>query len=194
VSDRRSWRYRRPLAPAPTRPLWRTLIDLVVFLAALVLVVVALRMMGVTEVAGPRAQVIDGDSLTLKDQEIRLNGIDAPEYTQSCKDGRGADYPCGKQAANMLRALVRGQDVTCQSSETDRYGRALSVCRAGGVELNREMVRLGWAVAYLRHSHDYIGEEGQARAARRGIWQGSFEEPEAYRARNRDLQIAPARP
>lgn len=190
MSSGRSWRSRRPYQPGPTRPLWRSLIDLAVFLAALVLVLAALRMMGVTEVQGPRAQVIDGDSLTLKDQEIRLNGIDAPEYTESCKDAGGRDYPCGKQAANALRGLVRGRAVTCQTGEADRYGRAVSVCWAGEVELNREMVRLGWATAYLRHSHDYIGAEKEARDAKRGIWQGTFEEPEAYRARKRALEGA----
>lgn len=184
-------RWRRADAPGPTRPLWRSLVDLAVFIAAVVLVLVALRMMGMTEYSAARADVIDGDSLRLDGQEIRLNGIDAPEYTESCTDGSGRSYPCGKEAANLLRALVRGQEVTCQTSEADRYGRALSVCRAGGLELNREMVRLGWAVAYIRHSQDYLNEEREARAAKRGIWQGTFEEPEAYRARNRAKASAP---
>jgi endonuclease YncB( thermonuclease family) len=45
------------------------------------------------------------------------------------------------------------------------------------------MVREGWAIAYRRHSLDYIGLEGEARRAKRGIWSGRFEEPEKWRRR-----------
>ena len=50
------------------------------------------------------------------------------------------------------------------------------------------MVRLGWAVAYSRHSLSYVRLEAEARRAKRGIWAGSFEPPEDYRARQHLVQ------
>jgi endonuclease YncB( thermonuclease family) len=78
--------------------------------------------------------------------------------------------------------------VSCTSIETDRYGRAVAVCKRGELEINAEMVRLGWAVAYTNHSLSYVRLEAEARRAKRGIWAGSFEPPEDYRARLRLVQ------
>ena len=80
---------------------------------------------------------------------------------------------------------MKGQEVSCSSVETDRYGRAVAVCKIGDLDINKEMVRLGWAVAYSRHSLSYVRVEADAKKAKRGIWAGSFEAPEDYRARLR---------
>ena len=77
--------------------------------------------------------------------------------------------------------------MSCTSIETDRYGRAVAVCKRGDFEINAEMVRLGWAVAYSRHSLSYVRLEAEARRAQRGIWAGRFETPEDYRARQQRL-------
>jgi endonuclease YncB( thermonuclease family) len=159
-----------------------------VFLVALAFVLLAMHQAGMVDLEPGNAKVIDGDSLRVGDAEIRLNGIDAPEYRQTCKDNSGEQYSCGKRAADVLRRLVKGQQVSCRSLEADRYGRAVSECKAGTTDLNREMVRLGWAVAYRRHSANYAGAEREAKAERRGIWAGSFEEPEAWRARNHPVE------
>jgi endonuclease YncB( thermonuclease family) len=135
---------------------------------------------------GP-VKVIDGDSLKRGEAEIRLYGIDAPEYRQTCKDASGGDYPCGRDAAEMLRQMIGGRDVSCRAVETDRYDRLVALCMAGQTVLNEEMVKRGWAVAYLQHSSRFAGLEAESRANRRGIWQGEFEMPENYRARNRGL-------
>jgi endonuclease YncB( thermonuclease family) len=87
-----------------------------------------------------------------------------------------------------LRSVVGAREVSCTSIETDRYGRAVAVCRIGELEINGEMVRLGWAVAYSRHSFSYMRLEAEARGAKRGIWAGSFETPKDYRARLRLVQ------
>lgn len=128
----------------------------------------------------------DGDSLRKDGAEFRLNGIDAPELHQTCKNASGKDYACGREARNALRALVSGRTLVCAIIDTDRYGRAVAVCKAGERDINAEMVRLGWAVAYRRHSLDYVDEERAARQAARGLWQGGFEMPEDWRSRHRD--------
>ncbi len=64
-------------------------------------------------------------------------------------------------------------------------GRGVATCNAGELEINAEMVRQGWAIAYRYHSSAYTGEEAEARKAARGIWQGNFEDPAQWREANR---------
>lgn len=53
--------------------------------------------------------------------------------------------------------------------------------RVGGTEVNAWLVEQGFAVAYRRYSDAYAAHEARARTARRGLWAGTFEEPEAWR-------------
>ena len=167
------------------RPFYRNAKDTIVFLAVLAIVLAIMQKSGMIDLGTGSVHVVDGDSLRMDDTDIRLYGIDAPEYRQSCRDKHNAGYACGKQSANALRGLVQGREVSCTSIETDRYNRAVSVCKIGDIEINGEMVRLGWAVAYSRHSLSYVRLEAEARKAKRGIWAGTFELPEAYRSRQR---------
>jgi endonuclease YncB( thermonuclease family) len=171
--------WRRP------RPFYRSVIDAFLFLAVLTIVLALMKQFGMIDLGKGSVQVVDGDSLRKGDTDIRLFGIDAPEYRQSCRDKHGSEYSCGKQSANALRGLVQGQEVSCTSVETDRYGRAVAVCKIGDLDINGEMVRLGWAVAYSRHSASYLGTEAEAKKAKRGIWAGTLENPEDYRTRQR---------
>lgn len=125
-------------------------------------------------------KAIDGDTLMVGDQEVRLFGIDAPEYHQTCKRN-GGSWACGADAADLLARLATGKQVFCQSMGNDRYGRVLGRCVAGTTDLNRTMVANGYAVAYRRYSADYLSIEESARVAKRGIWAGTFETPERYR-------------
>ncbi len=131
---------------------------------------------------------IDGDSFKAGDTEIRLHGIDAPEYRQTCRDSGGKQHPCGKLARDVLSNLIRTRTVACSIIDRDRYGRQVSVCKDGPLEINREMVRLGWAVAYRKHALIYVSAEREAKAAKRGIWAWNFVRPEDYRAKNRAVQ------
>lgn len=133
-------------------------------------------------------QAIDGDSFRAGDLEIRLHGIDAPEYRQTCRDRAGKTLPCGKLARDALSTLIRTRTVKCSIIDRDRYGREVSVCKDGTLDLNREMVRLGWAVAYRRHALNYVAAEREAKAAQRGIWAWDFVRPEDYRAKSRAVQ------
>lgn len=129
---------------------------------------------------------IDGDSLRKGQQEYRLHGIDAPELNQTCRRAGGEEYPCGRAARDHLRGLVRNVALDCTIRETDRYGRLVAECRSGEIDINREMVASGWAIAYRRHGTSHARSEADARAARRGIWQGEFETPERWRERHRN--------
>jgi endonuclease YncB( thermonuclease family) len=161
-------------------------LDAIVFAALLTIVVLILDHFGLMDVGTGNAQAKDGDSLTLNGTEVRLFGIDAPELNQSC-GGNTGEYPCGREAREALRGLLRSKLINCKSLETDRYGRAVSVCWDGKLEINNEMVRQGWAIAYFRHATAYAKAQKEARAAKRGIWRGKFEMPENYRARHRPV-------
>ncbi|TIX10042.1 MAG: thermonuclease family protein, partial [Mesorhizobium sp.] len=147
----RSWspRPRRRYAPQPPRSLWRRLFDYcltIVLLGLLILLAARLDRFETREAAGA-AIVNDGDSITLGATRIRMRGIDAPEYQQTCRRG-GADYACGKLARQSLVQLIGGRPVSCSGWQQDRFGRLLGDCKAGGVDLNRAQVEAGWAVAY----------------------------------------------
>lgn len=175
---RRRWR-RGP--PRPPRSLWRSLFDIVVFALAAVLVLLAIRVFNQATVTPGTIEIIDGDSFRRGKDEIRLNGIDAPEYRQTCHNENGREWNCGREAAQALRHLVSGRTIDCTGLDADRYGRLVARCSVGKIELNAEMVRLGWAVAYTRHSTLYVREEKEARRDKRGIWRGTFDLPEDWR-------------
>jgi endonuclease YncB( thermonuclease family) len=72
--------------------------------------------------------------------------------------------------------------ISCQGIGLDRYGRTLATCHLGdGTDIEQWMVRRGYAIAYRHFSNDYIDAEEAAKAERRGIWAGSFEEPWRWR-------------
>jgi endonuclease YncB( thermonuclease family) len=139
------------------------------------------------------ADAIDGDSLIVGGIEVRLFGIDAPEGRQQCsRDGQA--WPCGEAAAGKLRSMVEGQTVTCRARGRDAYGRAVSVCHAGSVELNRAMVAYGWATAYRAYAQDYVADEVRAKAARLGIWDSTFELPADFRRQSQERMEAARSP
>jgi endonuclease YncB( thermonuclease family) len=132
-----------------------------------------------TETVSGSARIVDGDSLWVGGVEVRLYGIDAPELAQTC--GRaGQSWDCGREAAEALRSIAAGRDVTCRPREQDRYGRAIAVCQAAGVDLGAAMIKGGLAIAY----GSYEADQREARDARRGIWSSTFDTPATWRARH----------
>jgi len=133
---------------------------------------------------GGIARVIDGDTLEIDGQKIRLFGIDAPERGQVCRDASNTDYGCGIRASAEVDGLVSGQVISCQPRSKDKYGRVVAVCLVAGRDLGRELVAAGWAVAFERYSRDYVDEQTHAREKHLGLWQGDFENPSDVRAHN----------
>ena len=134
------------------------------------------------------ASPIDGDTLRVESERIRLHGIDAPESAQSCRAG-GETWACGEAATRALRGRLAGRPVECTERDRDRYGRIVAVCRVDGADVNAWMVEQGWAVAYRTYSTDYVSHETAAKAARRGVWRGDFVEPSRWR-RGKRLEAA----
>jgi endonuclease YncB( thermonuclease family) len=130
---------------------------------------------------GGRAEATDGDTLRLGAVEIRLFGIDAPEARQRCARADGSPWDCGRAAAIRLAELIAAGPVRCRPHERDRYGRLVSTCTAGGVDLGGTLVAEGLARAYVDFSDAYLPEEAAARVAGRGLWEGEAAAPWDYR-------------
>ena len=131
-----------------------------------------------------RASVIDGDTIEIHGERIRLHGIDAPESSQVCQvDGK--PYRCGQRAALALADKIGAKAVRCEERDRDRYGRTVAVCFLGVEDIGAWAVSQGWALAFRRYSLDYVGEEDEAHAFNRGIWRGEFTVPCEWRAARR---------
>lgn len=128
------------------------------------------------------ARVVDGDTINIRGVAVRLDGIDAPESKQTCEaDGR--THPCGAQATEALITLLGAQPVDCVETGKDRNGRMIARCRVGSTDVGAWMVEHGWAVAFRRYSMAYVEAEKRARAAKLGIWAGTFTMPDEWRRR-----------
>lgn len=187
MSQMRRYRlYRKRSGASRGRP--RGIFDLclaVAILGMLALVVGRVDRAAVRHEAGS-VIVNDGDTITLNGQRIRLLGIDAPEYNQTCVADDGS-YRCGRQAREALVKLIAGRVIACEGGKRDRYDRLLAICKIGTLDLNRAMVEQGWAVAY----GDYGDAQRTAKARQAGIWAGTFERPRDWRA-SRNIRDEPA--
>ena len=82
-------------------------------------------------ISGP-PRVVDGDTLEVAAQRVRLFGIDAPALDQLCQHG-GQEYQCGRVARAALWDLVGGLDVSCEpaGAASAQDGVIVATCRAG---------------------------------------------------------------
>lgn len=148
-------------------------IELMDRFSCIVLILCALQLTGIDRAAaweGVVVKVVDGDSLQIKRdgriREIRLYGVDAPEYKQ----------PYSKKAKRYLRRMVYLRTVAVEEMDIDRYDRIVAlVFRKEGL-VNRELVRAGLAWYYPRYCRrqPLCGEladlQNKAEQQRRGLW------------------------
>ena len=90
------------------------------------------------------ARIVDGDTIdvtSLPSDNIRVIGIDTPEL----------DTPCGAPATEHLRALIAGRTATLVAApgreDRDGYGRPLRYVEVAGVDIGRQMIADGYAIA-----------------------------------------------
>ena len=125
--------------------------------------------------------VTDGDTVKISGERIRLEGIDAPETNQRCKDASGRSYDCGLVSTAALKAKIGRNSIRCEGTARDRYGRFLGICYINELDLNGWLVRNGYALAYTRYSLRYASAEREARENGRGLWTGEFVPPWNWR-------------
>ena len=126
------------------------------------------------ELTGKVSKVIDGDTIELLAKtskenpynhiaklKIRLYGIDAPELKQAY----------GKEAKEFLSALVLKQEVSLIIENKDKYDRFVGTLFLKGQDINKEMVKNGYAHAYESFSKKYLAEQADAKMFKLGLWQ-----------------------
>ena len=145
----------------------------------LILAVLLVAAPALADITGA-ARIIDGDTIVIAGERIRLHGIDAPESRQTCI-ADDVTWPCGQHATAALTEFIGGAPVSCQEQGTDRYGRTIATCTVQGEDIERWLVLNGWALAYRRYSTEYVAQEQAAQAARRGLWRGEFVQPWNWR-------------
>ncbi len=111
--------------------------------------------------------VSDGDTITVRcadqpQERIRLMEIDAPEKRQAY----------GQQAKQALSALVYGKQINVEASGHDRYRRTLAHLKLDGTDINRLMVKQGFAWCYRQYLEDRscLDDEQHARDQHLGLW------------------------
>lgn len=117
-----------------------------------------------------RAQVIDGDSLYVGSAEVRLSGIDSPEFQQRCDLATGGSWACSEASQERLTRLAEGRMVVCRPERLDRFDRVIATCWAGDTDLGGQLVAEGLAWAYRRYSMQYAPVEDWARTQGLGVW------------------------
>ena len=138
------------------------------------------------------AKVIDGDSIKIKKNKIRLFGIAAPEKKQQCQKPwlsisfltYNKNYQCGEVSTNKLKSKINEKFVTCKSNNKDRYDRFIAECFIGKNNINKWMVLNGYAVAYRKYSKKFVLQENLAKKDKLGLWAGTFEMPWTWRKKN----------
>ncbi|MGB4497238.1 MAG: thermonuclease family protein [Methylococcaceae bacterium] len=135
-------------------------------------------------ITGTVTRVSDGDTLTVKTKDknviVRLSRIDAPEISHYGKPAQ----PYGKEAADWLREVVKGEHVVVYDEGTDQYGRMIGTVIMGNENINALMVEDGYAWVYDQFAKDVDGAalnelEQVAREKKKGLWQDANPIPPA---------------
>lgn len=130
-------------------------------------------------------RVIDGDTVEIAGERVRLYGIDAPESDQMC-GGEGVPmWACGAWASGEVRARYAGRLADCEALDRDRYGRTVARCAVDGEDMGQALVQSGLAFAYLKYALDYAGDERDAAQAGRGLHAVGVQSPDAFRSASR---------
>jgi endonuclease YncB( thermonuclease family) len=129
-------------------------------------------------------EVVDGDTLVVEGQPMRLFGVDAFELQQTCLDRTGQPWHCGVAAKAALAELVQDQAIACVVLDDATDDAYLARCTVRDeVDLGGYLVRAGLALADRDVADDYVPLEQSAKAAAAGAWGGTFVAPWVWRER-----------
>ena len=119
-------------------------------------------------------KIIDGDTIVLNGEKIRLSGIDTPELKQTCMEDN-QEVGCGMSAKMLLAEKIGNNTSKYISEGKDAYKRTLAEC------LSKFLVRSGYAFAYRKYSTKFIKDEEFAKANKLGMWAMTFQYPWDFR-------------
>ena len=120
----------------------------------------------VEELSGKIVSITDGDTIKVlvgkESVTIRLEGIDAPEKSQSF----------GSKSKDALATMVFGQTVTVKKTGKDQYSRSLGFVFVDDLDVNAQMIQDGWAWHFKKYNDEerLAVLEDEARNEKRGLW------------------------
>lgn len=129
------------------------------------------------------ATALSGDTMRISGRVVKLYEIEAPERTQSCKRANGRSWNCGEAAQRALERFTRRDTVTCEITRQAAAGQPMhATCRtAAGTDIASELVREGHAFAGTGFFASYSAQQEEAKAGKRGVWDGDAQRPADYR-------------
>jgi len=135
------------------------------------------------------------------DTEMRLFAVDVLEFDQECTivevindetdETRTELTKCGEDSKNKLLSLIKNNKISCVIKGRDIYDTLYGECttsvynkrteKRNKVNLNKEMVLSGNAVALRSVSDEYAEDENKAKQEGKGIWGTTFDTPSDFR-------------
>ena len=110
--------------------------------------------------------VIGAGVIKVREREIHLAGITAPEFDKICGED-AATWPCGRVARAALRSFIRGRAIECEiPAGADKIPDPAN-CVVGGDDISEWLVAQGWA---KRSGDQFEGVERRAQEAKLGLW------------------------
>ena len=129
-----------------------------------------------------KAYVTDGDGIRVARQEVRLAGLDAPEWDQKARHRDGYWFNHGKRVKSALIQEIGGKHVRVSVESVDKFGRLLGTVTYKSRDIGEWLVWEGHSIA--AYSDRYIHVEREAREAKRGTWAHAHNfDPRAHRHR-----------
>jgi len=148
-------------------------------------------------VTGTVTKVSDGDTIQVVTPEqtklkIRLYGIDAPETPKINRQSgqvHQPGQPFSEESWKALKDKIMGKQVKLEILDIDKYRRMVCMVWLDGRNINLEMVREGFAEAFIEYlkppyKSEFMKAEQEARAGGKNIWSLlEHERPREFRKR-----------
>ena len=115
-----------------------------------------------------KAYVIDGDTIRVSGERIRLSGLDAPEVDQVAKHQDGYWFKQGQRIKSALIKEIGGKVVRVTVEGYDKYDRVLGIVTCDGRDIGEWLVWNGYAIAAFGERYRRL--ELDAQRAQRGMW------------------------
>lgn len=125
--------------------------------------------------------VIDGDTIDIRGERIRLFAVDTPEMGQPWWSEDGEHQDAGRLAKEALEALVKGRKLSVRVLREDQYRRSIGIVKVDGRDIARALVSQGWAFASPGNNR-YRRAQASAKRGKKGLWRGELQMPWDYRA------------
>mgnify|MGYP002883784421 CR=1 FL=1 len=130
-----------------------------------------------------KAKVVNSDYIKIDKQTIILFGVEAMERPQKCYINNEL-WPCWESGVRKLEEIVDLGETICFVKGKAKMNRVFAICETQNIELNRELIRSGLALARIKQSDLYIDDQRYAKENNLGIWRGKFIEPWKWRMQN----------